>query len=39
MLEAVKKNKEEIAKTIESIKLSNKLIRKLGKRIEKSLIK
>lgn len=39
MLSAVKKNKETIAATIQSIKLSNKLIRKLGKRIEKSLHK
>lgn len=35
MLKKVKLNKEEIAKTIQSIKLANKLIRKLGKKIEK----
>ena len=39
MLAAVKKNKEAISETIQSIKLSNKLIRKLGKRVEKSLSK
>lgn len=35
MLDKVKQNKEEISKAIQSIKLSNKLIRKLGKRVEK----
>lgn len=35
MLLKVRMNKEEIAKAIQSIRLSNKLIRKLGKRIEK----
>lgn len=35
MLKKVRQNKEEIAKTIQSIKLANKLIRKLGKKIEK----
>ena len=39
MLAAVKKNKEEIATTICSIKFANKLIRKLGKRIEKCISK
>jgi RNA polymerase primary sigma factor len=39
MLAAVRENKEEISKTINSIKLSNKLIRKLGKRIEKYIKK
>lgn len=39
MLEQVKKNKEEICKTIQSIRITNKLIRKLGKRIEKFLSK
>lgn len=39
MLAAVKKNKEEIAETICSIKFANKLIRKLGKRIEKCISK
>jgi RNA polymerase primary sigma factor len=39
MLLAVKKNKEVISETIQSIKLSNKIVRKLGKRIEKSLNK
>jgi len=39
MLAAVKKNKEEIAETICSIKFANKLIRKLGKRIEKCILK
>ncbi|MFA6066266.1 MAG: RNA polymerase sigma factor RpoD [Candidatus Babeliaceae bacterium] len=37
MLHKVQLNKEEISKTIQSIKFSNKLIRKLGKRIEKAL--
>ncbi len=39
MLEAVKKNKEKIAETIRSIKISNKLLQKLGKKIEKYLKK
>lgn len=39
MLEAISKNKDDIANTIKSIKISNKYIRKLGKRIEKSLQK
>jgi len=39
MLEAVKKNKEKIAETIRSIKISNKLLKKLGKKIEKYLKK
>jgi RNA polymerase primary sigma factor len=39
MLEAVKKNKEEIALTIQSIKISNKMIRKLGARVEKVVSK
>lgn len=39
MLEAVKKNKQAIAQTIQSIKFANKLIRKLGKRIEKCIAK
>ena len=39
MLDAVKANKEEIAKTIQTIRLSNKFIRKLAKRIEKTIQK
>lgn len=39
MLDAVKKNKQDIAQTIQSIKFANKLIRKLGKRIEKAISK
>jgi RNA polymerase primary sigma factor len=39
MLSEVKKNKEEISKKIQTIKFSNKLIRRLIKRIEKSLAK
>jgi RNA polymerase primary sigma factor len=39
MLNKVRENKEAIAKTIRSIKLSNKLIRKLGKKIEKQVKK
>ena len=39
MLNAVKANKEEISKTIQTIKLSNKFIRKLAKRIEKAINK
>lgn len=39
MLNKVRDNKDEIGKTIRSIKLSNKLIRKLGKKIEKQVKK
>ena len=39
MLDKVKQNKEEIAKTIQSIKFSNKYIRKLAKRLEKMMLK
>lgn len=39
MLDKVKKNKEAIAKTIQSIKITNKFIRKIGKKIEKFLQK
>lgn len=39
MLRKVQKNKDEIGATIRSIKLSNKLIRKLGKKLEKSIRK
>lgn len=39
MLERVAVNKEEISKTIQTIRLSNKLIKKLGKRVEKNLSK
>ena len=39
MLDRVKHNKEKIALTIQSIKISNKLIRKLANRIEKAVIK
>ncbi|OQA35941.1 MAG: RNA polymerase sigma factor RpoD [Candidatus Dependentiae bacterium ADurb.Bin331] len=39
MLDRVKQNKEEISKTIQTIKVSNKLIRKLAKRIEKAVAK
>ena len=39
MLREVRENKEKISETIQSIKLSNKLIRKLGKRIEKLIQK
>ena len=39
MLERVRLNKEEIAKTIQTIKLSNKMIRKLGARVEKVINK
>lgn len=35
MLDRVKQNKQEISKTIQTIKLSNKLIKKLGKKLEK----
>jgi RNA polymerase primary sigma factor len=39
MLDKVRKNKEAIIQTIQKIKLSNKLIRKLGKRVERMLEK
>ena len=39
MLEKVRQNKEEIAKTIQSIKFANKYIRKLAKRLEKMMLK
>jgi RNA polymerase primary sigma factor len=39
MLDKVKANKQEIIETVKSIKLSNKLIRKLGKRIERGVHK
>ncbi|MBA3751337.1 RNA polymerase sigma factor RpoD [Candidatus Dependentiae bacterium] len=39
MLDAVKANKNEISKTIQSIKLSNKFIRKVAKRIERTIQK
>ncbi len=39
MLDKVKQNKEKIAQTIQSIKVANKLIRKLGNRIEKAVTK
>ena len=39
MLDEVQKNKEKIGETIRSIKFSNKLIRKLGKRVEKNIKK
>lgn len=39
MLAKVKENKEEIGKTIKKIKLANKLIKKLGKRLEKCILK
>jgi len=39
MLSKVRENKNEISATINSIKLANKLIRKLGKRIEKFIKK
>jgi len=39
MLNSVKKNKEKISETIRSIKVSNKLIRKLGKKVEKQFKK
>ncbi|HBL99031.1 TPA: RNA polymerase sigma factor RpoD [Candidatus Dependentiae bacterium] len=39
MLEAVKKNKDTIGKAIQTIKLSNKLVRALGRKIEKYLNK
>jgi RNA polymerase primary sigma factor len=39
MLAKVRANKEKVSETIKSIKVANKLIRKLGKRIEKALKK
>ena len=39
MLNAVKANKEEISATIQTIKLANKFIRKLARRIEKTIQK
>jgi len=39
MLEKVRQNKEDISTTITSIKLSNKLIRKLGKKVDKGILK
>ncbi len=39
MLEEIRLNKEEISATITSIKLSNKLIRKLGKKVDKGISK
>ncbi|MCL5876065.1 MAG: RNA polymerase sigma factor RpoD [Candidatus Dependentiae bacterium] len=39
MLTAVRANREKIGETIRSIKISNKLIRKMGKKIEKCLKK
>lgn len=39
MLDKVKQNKEKIAETIQSIKISNKLIRKMANRIEKTVNK
>lgn len=39
MLKKVKLNKEEISKTIQTIMLANKLIRKLGKKVEKYVSK
>jgi len=39
MLEKIRLNKEEISATITTIKLSNKLIRKLGKKIDKGISK
>lgn len=39
MLAEIKQNKAAIANTVHDIKLSNKIIRKLGKRIEKYLLK
>lgn len=39
MLDRVKQNKEKIAETIQSIKVANKLIRKLANRIEKAVTK
>jgi RNA polymerase primary sigma factor len=39
MFKAVQDNKDTISATIQTIKLSNKLIRKLGKRVEKHILK
>ncbi len=39
MLNAIKANKEEISATIQTIKLANKFIRKLARRIEKTIQK
>ncbi len=39
MLSRVKSNKEDISKTIQSIRVTNKLIKKIGKKIEKFLAK
>lgn len=39
MFDAVKENKEKISKTIQTIRLANKFIRKIGTRIEKALLK
>lgn len=39
MLDKIKENKDNVSKTILSIKLANKLIRKLGRKIEKLLTK
>ena len=39
MLEAVKKNKQKIAEAIRSIRITNNFIRKIGKRIEKFILK
>ncbi len=39
MLQKVRENKDQIAQTIKSIRIANKLIRKMGKRIEKYLAK
>ena len=39
MLDAVKNNKEKIGETIRSIKISNKLLKKLGRKIEKYIKK
>lgn len=39
MLNEVKKNKEKIARAIQEIRFSNKLIKKLGKKIEKAISK
>lgn len=37
MFAAIKKNKEEIYKEIQALKISNKLIKKIGKKIEKTV--
>ena len=39
MLDKVKQNKKEIAETIQSIKISNKLIKNWANRIEKAVFK